>query len=182
MLIYDDGGTGSSRDFSCYSPSPSSHRHYIVGHFGINAWYGGAKPATYVLSVTGENPDTVFQRPTGYVQIWKDSGSGGSKDGSFWSVICPPGFGSLSDVCQLGYQKPSSLAVWCINENYLANEVRMNWIWDDTGSGALSDVDIMGGNSPWTREMISATNHRGLKKSLQTIKATFQGKLSSALQ
>ena len=172
-LIYDDKGTGARYDFSCYAPITGSTHQYVIGHFGIGASRNGRKPTPYVMSVIGDKPENIFKRPTHYQQIWKDSGSGGQKEGSFWTVVCPNGFASLSDLCQLGYGTPSSGAVWCINKRYLENDYHDKWIWDDRWSGAYDDVDIMGGRTRLTKELVSATNRRGQKKTLKGIKNTF---------
>ena len=179
-LIYDDAGTGANRDFSCYSPNSVSPGQYIVGHFGIGSHRDGRKPTPYVMSVNTEHHEIVFKRPTDYQQIWNDTGSEGIRPGSIWSINCPTGFASVSDLCQAGYKQPRLDAVWCINDRFLENDLHDKWIWDSNGSNSDADVDIRGGSTNWTKELISATTGWGLTKNLTRIRAKFfldQGKL-----
>lgn len=169
-LIWKDKGSGARYDFSCWAPR-NTRLGYVVGHFGSKSHSQPSDP--YVVSVSGRSESDVFKKPIGYSRIWKDSGSGAYSDGSFWEVNCPFGYGSLSDLCQKGYSRPSINDVWCVKNTYLDNEHRNNWIWDDRRSGAYSDVDINGGNSRHTKRLISATTRRGQTKSLNKISSVY---------
>jgi hypothetical protein len=117
----------------------------------------------------------VLKKPSGYSRIWRDLYSGANRDGSFWRVNCPKGYGSLSDVCQNGWgnQRLETHQVWCVNMKYLKDDNHDRWIWNDKGSGSYYDVDINGGESSLTRELISATDKRGRTKTLKRIANTY---------
>ena len=176
-LIWDDVNSGAKHNFACYAPSLASTSNlFVIGHFGISENRNGLKPKTYVVSLARDvkgNP--VFQYPISYSLIWRDAGSFASKDGSFWKVNCPEGYGSLSDLCQIGYTSPNLDAIYCINQDYLEDDQHGNWIWDDTASGAAKDVDINGGDSELTKELVAATTQRGETKSLNKIKSEYLG-------
>ena len=175
-LIWDDGGSGATYDFSCYAPSSNdlSNENHVVGHFGIRDNKDGRKPKAFVVSFTGDK-SSAFRRPVSYSQIWNDRGSGAKKDGAFWKVNCPNGYGSLSDLCKYGWSYPSINDIWCIKEDYLERDYHGTWIWNDRRSGARRDVDINGGNSEMTKQLVAATTRRGTKKWLKKIKSEFIG-------
>ena len=184
-LVWHDKGSGASFDFSCYSPPSGQIRigkttYYSIGHFGVShgvIWSGHEssqrKPRVFTVSVSGESSANVFKKPTGFSRIWRDKDSGAWWDGSFWEVKCPNGYGSLSDLCQRGHSSPSTNSVWCIRETYLERDYHNQWIWDDKGSGAGKDVDINGGQTDMTKELISATATRGTKKPLRKISSEY---------
>ena len=177
-LIWDDGKSGANHDFSCYAPSSdSSSRMFVIGHFGIRDQQNGRKPRTYVVSLAGDaDVNSVFQHPLSYSIIWTDAGSGATKDGSFWKVNCPDGYGSLSDLCQVGHKSPNLDAVWCIKKDYLEDDERDVLIWDDTNSGAQKNVDINGGQYEHrTMDLVAATTERGTTKTLKRIKMEYLG-------
>ena len=165
ISIWNDGGSGGDHDFSCYGPSGTSSEYFAISRFGTGSY--GKPQKTYVVSVSGASTNDTFQKPTGYSRIYKDSGSGATLDGSFWSVSCPAGYGSLSDVCIKGYSQPPLDAIWCVEETYLEADHHDKWIWNDVGSGAWSDCEINGGRSELTKEFIGVTN--GGKKTLKKI-------------
>jgi len=172
-LIWNDKSSGGRYDFSCWGPGyyPGNSGYYPIGHFGNGAYQ---KPQrAYVLSLSEPSWTGILKRPTGFNRIWKDSGSGASLDGSFWSVGCPLGYQSLSDVCRRGYDEPDIYSVWCINDRFLESDHHDNLIWNDRGTGAYSDVDINGGQSELTKELVSATTERGSTKYLRKIKSTY---------
>ena len=179
-LVWHDKGSGARHDLSCYRPPSGQTRigkttYYSIGHFGVRFKSSQSKPRVFTVSVSGESSANVFKKPTGFSRIWRDKGSGASWDGSFWEVRCPNGYGSLSDLCQRGHSSPSTNSVWCIRETYLEGDYHNQWIWDDKGSGAWKDVDINGGQTDMTKELISATARRGSKKHLRKISSEYLG-------
>jgi hypothetical protein len=170
VFIWNDLGSGGDSDFSCYGPYGTTFdfEYFALSHFGTGSY--GKPQKAYVVSVSGENTIDVFQKPTGYNRIWTDSGSGADLDGSFWSVSCPTGYGSLSDICMKGYSQPPLDAIWCVKEKYLEDDYHDTWIWNDAGSGADQNCDIRGGQSELTKEFIGVTNGgiKTLKKIINT--------------
>ena len=175
IRITDDRGSGAWNDFTCYKPDNTGSGRYTVGHFGINANYRGNKPVVYQVSATRQGAKRVFKEPERFRRIWKDSGSGGTYDWSVWEVVCSIGYGALSDVCQIGYNSPSTSTIMCIKDKYLENEYRDRWLWHDKGSGVYADVDINGGSSTRTQNLVTATNQRGSKRTLHAIKSQYFG-------
>ena len=145
----------------------------IIGHFGIRQTSDGVKPETYVLSITGTHIHDVVRSPLSYILIWYDKNSGAYKDGAMWKVKCPNGYDSLSDLCTSGYDDPPLDATVCINKTYLVSDRHDVLIYDIYPSNADIHLDINGGGTYLTKELISVTTDRGTKKSLKAIKPNF---------
>ena len=167
ILRWSDAGSGADQPFSCYGPDlelvDKFWTWFEIGHFGISA-RDGSKPKVYGVSVTQienlnqKQIDDIFQRPTSFKVKWTDKYSGADKNGAFYRVGCPVGFGSLSDICmsyRTGDAPFPSVNFWCINEKYLEDDPRNVVIWNDKGSGALFDVQIHGGETNHTKALIS---------------------------
>ena len=174
-LVWDDAGAGAVHDFSCYAPDTSSGG-FSIGHFGIGQKPDGSKPKTYIMSITGTNvePDVV-RNPLSYTLTWTDKDTGANKDGGMWKVNCPNGYAALSDLCTLGYEEPALDAVICIDEKYLDVDNHNVWIWDSKSSGAETELDVNGGGTTLTNELISATTSHGKTKTLKAIKPIYVG-------
>ena len=88
----------------------------------------------------------LISQPIGYELVWKDKGSGGDQDGSFWRVKAPYGYVALGDVACNGYNPPPrefTAKYACIRGDL----VRKGWLsstplWTDRCSGAKMDVSI----------------------------------------
>ena len=182
-LIWEYDGVGGGR-FSCYAPSfsiTSKSYYFVIGHFGIGDHRHGNKPTTYVVSpIECEDGNTAFRRPESFSRLWTDSGSGASTDGTFWRVNCPNGYGSLSDLCQQGYSEPNKNTVWCIKHEYLEDDQHDTWLWDSIGAGtnnvgSVTSVDVNGGKSDLTRELVSVTTTHGATNTMKRIKAELIG-------
>ena len=173
VFVWNDVGSGGDYNFACYHPNGASlgSGHFAIGHFGTASYGQPQKP--YVVTVEGENRNDVFEKPSGLNRIWTDSGSGAHEDGSFWTVSCPSGYGSLSDVCQIGHDQPSLDVIWCVKDKYLENDYHDQFLWNDAETGADVDIDIMGGNTELTKEFVAVTTSRGEKKSLKKISNTY---------
>ncbi|MCO6449675.1 MAG: Vps62-related protein [Caldilineales bacterium] len=85
---------------------------------------------------------------TDFELMWKDSGSGADVDVSFWypnsSDLFDNGFRTLGHYGKVGHDQPSSamLVARAIQPDALKEPERYEWVWDDAGSGADSDVSI----------------------------------------
>ena len=160
--------------FSCYAPSFSvaseASYFFVVGHFGTS----GNKPTSYVVSpIDCNDGNTVFRRPESFSRLWTDSGSGAWRDGAFWRVNCPNGYGSLSDICTNGYSEPEKNTVWCIMLEYLEDDLHDTWVWDSKGTVGI--VDVNGGKSDLTRELMSVTTTHGATNIMKRIKTEMIG-------
>ena len=169
-----DGACGGG--IACYAPSfseASKSFFFVVGHFVTS----GNKPTTYVVSpIDCKDGNTVFRRPESFTRLWKDSGSGAYRDGSFWRVNCPNGYGSLSDICKNGYSEPDKNTVWCIILEYLDDDLHDTWVWDSKGT--VGNVDVNGGKSDLTRELMSVTTTHGAINTMKRIKTEIIGKIN----
>ncbi|MCP3097858.1 Vps62-related protein [Myxococcus sp. K15C18031901] len=149
--IYDDHGTGATNDVSVWRPDLSqSPGFFSLGDVAMPN--RGQAPVTTFL-VRGEGD--LLARPTDYLRTWRDTGSGGTHDVSFWEPVAPSGYTCLGHVAVLGYSKPSTDLIRCVRSEYVlpANPA---WVWDDSGSGANDDIGV------W---QAVARDHRGLPAS-----------------
>jgi len=95
-----------------------------------------------VLSAT---PKIVYKISQDYDLIWKDSGSGGKKDGAFWATEnYEPGYCVLGDVVTGSHSRPTTraIAVKAIQSDALVNPSSFTRVWTDRGSGANWDVAV----------------------------------------
>ena len=174
-FIWSDAGSGAHQDFSVYAPDigKGDGKLYTVGHFGIRARRDGKKPKVYAVSVSSNQTENIFRRPTMACSksLWTDFGSGADMDGALREIHCPQGeyyflshiftsekvkFGRLVASCKDWKDKRlRDKLPWCINAKYLEDDPRPVVIWNDKGSGALRDVQIHGGENNQTKELIS---------------------------
>jgi hypothetical protein len=68
--------------------------------------------------------------PTDYAQVWNDSGTGSTDDGSIWKPIPPSGYVAMGLVAQSGYNKPSLDDVVCVREDLTTPGEVGAYIWD----------------------------------------------------
>lgn len=134
--VYSDRGTGADDDFSAWRPS-SGDGWYSLGDIGVS---GYGKPSNALLVMDEFNTD-ILTRPTDYNLIWKDSGSGGDMDSSFWEPVPESGYVCLGHVVQPNYNKPSTDLIRCVKEEFVKEGDR-KWVWDDSGSGANWDASV----------------------------------------
>uniref|UniRef100_A0A7S4W2V0 LNR domain-containing protein n=1 Tax=Ditylum brightwellii TaxID=49249 RepID=A0A7S4W2V0_9STRA len=135
-FVYKDSGTGANNDFSAWRPvGTNSNGWYSIGDVGMSS-HGAPKTA---LLVKGDSD--ILTKPIGYNLIWKDSGSGGHMDASFWEPIPATGYSCLGHVVQPNYSKPSTDLIRCVKEEYLQAADR-TWVWNDRGSGAHWDASV----------------------------------------
>ena len=134
--IYNDSGTGADDDFSVWRPNLTQHPgYYSLGDIGVGSHSGPG--ASYVIKGQGD----ILAAPLDYHLIWKDSGSGGDHDGSFWQPVAPSGYTCLGHIAQRNYNKPSTNLMRCVKSDYLLRGTAQ-WIWDDSGSGADWDAGV----------------------------------------
>ena len=90
-----------------------------------------------------------------FFQTWKDSGSGSSRDVSFWQPICNQGFVGLGDLCKIGHGKPSKVAMKCVRKD-LTKPCGKTQIWTDKGTGAWSDAIVFKSYDQLVQGMITS--------------------------
>jgi len=129
--IWNDKGTGAWRDFSCWNPVGLN----MLASIPDNGYNGPAKSFTFRAD------RGVLDNPRDYRRTWKDSGSGSSRDVSFWQPICNQGFVALGDLCKIGHGKPPKVAMKCVRKD-LTKPCGKTQIWTDKGTGAWSDAIV----------------------------------------
>ncbi|XP_068753000.1 uncharacterized protein [Montipora capricornis] len=145
--VYMDNGTGANTDVSVFQADLKSipEGAFMIGDVAINV-HSSTIPTSSVLLVKPDGSGDVISPPTGYELVWKDSGSGGRQDGSFWRVQAPYGYVALGDVACNGYDPPppSFTAKYaCIRGDLVREGVLNNApVWTDRGSGAKMDLSI----------------------------------------
>ncbi|WP_166658097.1 Vps62-related protein [Actinokineospora alba] len=156
--MYDDAGTGAARDVSLWRPDTTAYPgYYSLGDVAMGAH--GKRPANVFL-VAGDSG--VVARPTGYRLVWSDHGSGGTHDVSLWAPVPPSGYTCLGNVASPSYSQPSTDRIRCVRSDYTRAGSPVK-IWDDSESGADSDVGI------WQSD---PSDHRGLPPSTFVARAS----------
>ena len=84
---------------------------------------------------------------TDLTKVWDDSGSGARDDVSIWKAEAPSGYLPVGHIVIRSHQKPSKAYVikavdGKADTDALVLPVSYDKIWDDSGSGAKSDVTI----------------------------------------
>ena len=156
-LEWKDKGSGADMDGAFYDPLVPAG-WYMVGSYGQGNYANPVGPS-FIIQVTNDDADNpVLAAPTGFDLIWKDSGSGADKDGSFWRPIAPAGYVALGHVATRGHGSPNVPDYRCLRAD-LASQGRVGTlIWRDKGSGADKDVaiwQIMDSNGLPTNTFIS---------------------------
>mmetsp|Transcript_16287 Transcript_16287/g.34391 ORF Transcript_16287/g.34391 Transcript_16287/m.34391 type:complete len:460 (-) Transcript_16287:44-1423(-) len=136
-FIYNDKGMGANTDFSVWRPELSSNDGwYMLGDVGLPR-YIPAPEKGLLVKAAGD----ALAPPLDYNFIWRDTGSGGLMDVSFWEPIPDVGYACLGHVVQPNYRKPSTDLIRCIKTTYLTS-AKKNLLWSDAGSGADFDVSV----------------------------------------
>jgi hypothetical protein len=136
---------GSCPSVRAYRPAPSDNTFYIIGDTAV---YGSNEPTGTAVIVKAVNDPTgaLIQPPVAanpFRQVWNDSGSGGSQDGSIWVGVAPDGFVAIGAVANAGYNPPSISNYGCINVSLLTQVSQgLSYIWSDKGSHAHGDVEF----------------------------------------
>ncbi len=155
-LVWNDRGSGASRDGSFYRPVvPSGFRalgHYAQGNYD--------SPTGAVMIVVKARNADALKEPVDYELVWKDTGSGADKDGAMWKPIPPQGYVAMGLVVTEGYNKPSLNEVVCVRVDLTGDASPGGLIWNDKGSGAEKDFacwDMIAPTSPSEGEGYVAT-------------------------
>lgn len=138
-LLYNDKGSGADRDGAFWRPTPPDgfffFGDYLQGDYG--------DPTLPSITVKVENDDTdnpVIKSPTGFAQVWLDTGSGADMDGSIWMPVPPPGYVALGAVANTGHSAPNPNKLVCMRFDLVQTGTIGALIWSDRGSHADSDV------------------------------------------
>lgn len=133
--IYDSVNTGADDNVSIWRPNtPAGYYRlgdYAVGHYG-------RPPAAGTSLVVKDEGNGLLAKPTKYVRIWTDAGSGGTHDAAIWKAIAPSGYSCLGYLATSG-AKPSTNDMRCV-ANALLTQGSNSKVWDDDDSGSDTDV------------------------------------------
>ncbi|KAM3064807.1 hypothetical protein ACMFMF_011726 [Clarireedia jacksonii] len=107
--VWNDKGSGASRDDEFYHPKPQGNLR-ALGSLGFSSYRD--KNSKWAALLVGNNPNSTGKpavaSPTGYDLIWRDEKSGGDHNGSFWRPRTPSGYVLLGDICQGSWSTPST--------------------------------------------------------------------------
>lgn len=146
-LAWSDKGSGGDMDGAFYNPVNIPIGFHALGSYGQSNY----DSPTGSMVVVKDNVPDVLANPVDYQLIYKDSGSGADKDGSFWLPTPPEGYVAMGILCVSGYDKPSNSSVVCLRADLADPAETGNLIWNDKGTGADSDgsfwdIDISAGS------------------------------------
>ena len=121
-MVYTDRGTGARLGVTVYGPALSAipNGYYMVGMSAVPATSAAGNRQMLYL-VNPERDCNAIAAPLGFSLIWKDKGSGGDMDGSFWRVNCPRTY---------------------VHDKYVTKAKLGNLIWNDRKSGADTDISL----------------------------------------
>ncbi|KAJ1139377.1 hypothetical protein NDU88_005750 [Pleurodeles waltl] len=129
--IWDDRGSGANRDVSFWKADHCCS----LGHIAVDNYN---KPSGVFAK---EIKAGTLVKPTSFVQVWTDRGSGAKRDGAVWRPVCPPGYVALGYAATGNYAPPSADGFCCVKAEYVTPG-QWTWVWNDRGSGARDDVSI----------------------------------------
>ncbi|KAK2572943.1 hypothetical protein P5673_001959 [Acropora cervicornis] len=144
--VYADSGTGAKSDLAVFQADLNHVPEgvFIVGQVAVRSHATSVPPSSIILVSQKYGWD--LAPPTGFTPVWKDHGSGGAQDVTFWRVNCPRNFASLGDVAIANYDPPTEQfrqKYACIRKSLLKpGKIRETPIWTDQGSGASSDGSV----------------------------------------
>lgn len=146
-LNWDDSGSGADLDGYFFIPTLGNNDFMIGGHASQK------RTSKYHCVTTVSEPASkskgappLLVVPTDWRQVWKDSGSGATKDGSFWQAIPPDNnYKCIGSVSQLGHNtKPNLPKYRCVHTSLTDDIVTSAIVWSDIGTGADKQVTIFG--------------------------------------
>ncbi len=144
-LNWDDSGSGADLDGYFFLPNAKDAEYIIGGHAS------GKKTSDYhcttTVSISADNPKVrppLLATPANWKQVWKDSGSGAAKDGSFWKALPPDeNYICLGSVSQLNHNaKPNIPNYRCVHKSLTDKITTSAIIWSDKGTGADQRVTV----------------------------------------
>lgn len=145
--VYQDNGTGANKDLAVFQADLATipDNYYMIGQIAV-PFHTNMLPESSVFLVAPLRYEEVIKPPVGYNLFWKDVGTGGSQDGSFWQVVPPVGYVALGDVACDGYNQPSeefTKKFACIREDLvLPGLLNDDPLWTDKVSGGKTDVSL----------------------------------------
>ena len=146
-LIWDDAGSGADLDGFFFLPEVKNNEFMIGGHASQKR--RSKYHCVTTVSEANDNPEGTPQlliKPTDWQQIWKDSGSGATRDGSFWKAsVSDTNYVCIGSVPQLYHNAKPELANYrCVHKSLTEKIITKTLVWSDKGSGADKPLSIFG--------------------------------------
>jgi len=143
-LVWDDAGTGASRDLGFYKPT------LPAGYISIGDVAHNSHQKVYPKSIAAIKEDTTnYALPVDYVEIWNDKGAGAKhSDCSIWKPVPPPGFVAMGHVISRGYDKPPLNAVHCVTKDWVVPGDKWVLVWETSPKKKCQQVSIWWQVSP----------------------------------
>jgi hypothetical protein len=145
---WSDKGSGGKHSGAYYNPDFSQlgsdyANFYFLGSFGMNSYNAPTGPMLLVrASAASSSSNPPLKLADDFTLIWKDSGSGADKDGSFWLPTCSdPNYVPLGTVCVRHHDKPDakSTGIVLVRKDLTRPGTIGAFVWDDTGTSADKD-------------------------------------------
>jgi hypothetical protein len=140
--IYDDRGSGASKDGAFYRPMPFDRGFFIIGDYAQGNYSQPTGSSPIVKAINDDPNYPLLKEPIHYNEVWNDKGSGGHYDGSIWYPIAPDGYLAIGFICNSGYDQPSIPSYRCVRKDFVVDAEPGSLIWNDKGSGAHKDVSV----------------------------------------
>ncbi|MHC8322854.1 Vps62-related protein [Pseudomonas sp. GB2N2] len=150
--IWDSTGSSHSEPAAFWHPTPPLDLlpgYFPVGDVAVPGYedINGIKVVAVVREADFPSEDPArgkaLSRPSDYVQVWNDSGSGATKSCTLWRPIPPDGYVALGLVCATGQEKPSVHAVRCIRADLVIASYVGDSIWRE-GRGFTRNFSAWG--------------------------------------
>ncbi len=137
-LEWNDRGSGAKLSAAFYRPRVPAG-YLPLGDYA-QVEYKAPKGAVLALRANGPIP---WKYPVDYERVWKDSGSGASKDGAFWRAVPPEGYVAVGMLCREGHsRRPSRYDMACVHRDFATPTTPRYLVWHDKSSGADRSVGI----------------------------------------
>lgn len=137
-LVYTDDGTGSFSSVSFWRPSVPAG-YVSLGDIPADSY---TSPMVTGYAVAADHP--AVTSPRGYEKIWSDDGANGNMMVTLWNPVPPAGYVCPGQIAKADYGEPPALdELACVRQEYVKLS-GVEFVWDDTGSGATWDGSVWG--------------------------------------
>lgn len=101
--------------------------------------YNSNPPLGQVILIEG-TPNVDVVHPTMFTQLWTDTGSGATLNGTIWAMVPPMGFTALGQCCTFSKTgvdpaPPIASQYYCVASNLVQQGTAGPQIWNTEGSG-----------------------------------------------
>ena len=147
--VWNDAGSGGDNDGAFYTPVTGRNNDDCIS-LGDYMQRGGTRPPKQLVQLCNARAGkgVWWERPIDYDFIWSDRCSGANSDGSIWLPVCSAGFAPVGFVTNdTADVKPWLDRVACLRQSATTvatdTSPSLRWAWNDRGSGATFNVEVM---------------------------------------